>query len=209
VCRSQTDRDKALATITAQPLLGVAVSQLTPSTSDGSNSSSTSAGAPSASRHAQQQLAAAGALLEANSTWLHRVMMAWQLGKISNFDYLLYLNLAAGRSFNDLAQWPVFPWVLQDYSSAVLDLARDETFRDLSKPMGALTPSRLEVFRQRCVLWSGQGSLWYSCRWECRQHLRIPMLSLRPTAVVWTKGACQQCCGAPFMHHVCARQVQC
>lgn len=146
-CRSQEARDKALATITAQPLLGVAVSQLTPNAlTDSSPSPSTRC----PTQHAQQQLAAAGALLEANSTWLHRVMMAWQLGKVSNFDYLLYLNLAAGRSFNDLAQWPVFPWVLRDYSSAVLDLTRQETFRDLSKPMGALTPSRLEVFRQRC-----------------------------------------------------------
>lgn len=83
-------------------------------------------------------------------------MMAWQLGKISNFDYLLYLNLAAGRSFNDLAQCPVFPWVLRDYSSTVLDLTRGESFRDLSKPMGALTPSRLEIFRQR---WVGAGGL--------------------------------------------------
>lgn len=148
-CRSQEDRDKALTTTTAQPLLGVAVSQLMPSTVSNSSSSSSHTGTPALSDHAQQQLAAAGALLEANSTWLHRVMMAWQLGKISNFDYLLYLNLAAGRSFNDLAQWPVFPWVLRDYSSAVLDLTRDETFRDLSKPVGALTPARLEVFRQR------------------------------------------------------------
>lgn len=148
LCRSQEARDKALATITAQPLLGVAVSRLTPTalTDNPRTSDHTHAHA-----HAQQQLAAAGALLEANSTWLHRVMMAWQLGKISNFDYLLYLNLAAGRSFNDLAQWPVFPWVLRDYSSAVLDLTREEVFRDLSKPMGALTPARLEAFRQRCV----------------------------------------------------------
>lgn len=98
-------------------------------------------------------------------------MMAWQLGKISNFDYLLYLNLAAGRSFNDLAQWPVFPWVLRDYSSAVLDLTRDETFRDLSKPMGALTPSRLEVFRQRCVHGAGQGGLSLSCSWGWERRL--------------------------------------
>jgi factor associated with neutral sphingomyelinase activation len=77
-------------------------------------------------------------------------MLAWQLGKISNFDYLLYLNLAAGRSFNDLAQWPVFPWVLKDYSSSKLDLSDEGVFRDLCKPMGAQTPSRLEVFRQRC-----------------------------------------------------------
>lgn len=160
--RSQQDRDKAFATLTAQPQLGVAVSRLTPHVPAADNSSSSNGAgtgtqeqphlqaAAGAQPHAQQ-LAAAGALLEANSTWLHRVMMAWQLGRISNFDYLLYLNLAAGRSFNDLAQWPVFPWVLRDYSSAELDLSRDEAFRDLSKPMGALTPSRLEVFRRRCT----------------------------------------------------------
>jgi hypothetical protein len=51
--------------------------------------------------------------------WLHRVTAAWQSGRVSNFDYLLYLNLAAGRSFNDLAQWPVFPWVLSSYVTQV------------------------------------------------------------------------------------------
>jgi hypothetical protein len=47
------------------------------------------------------------------------VTAAWQAGRVSNFDYLLYLNLAAGRSFNDLAQWPVFPWVLSNYVTQV------------------------------------------------------------------------------------------
>jgi hypothetical protein len=36
-------------------------------------------------------------------------MLAWQNGEMSNFDYLMYLNSLADRSFNDLAQYPVFP----------------------------------------------------------------------------------------------------
>ena len=48
-----------------------------------------------------------------------------------------------------LSSWPVVPWVLSDYRSARLDLGRRETFRDLSKPMGALEPKRLERFRER------------------------------------------------------------
>ena len=36
-------------------------------------------------------------------------MIAWQNGAISNFDYLMYLNNLADRSFTDLAQYPVFP----------------------------------------------------------------------------------------------------
>ena len=40
----------------------------------------------------------------------------WLKGEISNFDYLMYLNIAAGRSFQDLTQYPVFPWVNSYFS---------------------------------------------------------------------------------------------
>ena len=43
-------------------------------------------------------------LLQAGGTWLAKVTGAWQAGRVSNLDYLLYCNLAAGRSFNDLTQ---------------------------------------------------------------------------------------------------------
>ena len=45
---------------------------------------------------------------QAEGAWLGRVVAAWQAGRVSNLDYLLYLNLAAGRSFNDLTQWYAF-----------------------------------------------------------------------------------------------------
>lgn len=38
----------------------------------------------------------------------------WRKRKISNFEYLMALNRMAGRSFNDLTQYPVFPWVSVD-----------------------------------------------------------------------------------------------
>lgn len=47
-------------------------------------------------------------------------MLQWQRGLISNYQYLLHLNNLADRSVNDLSQYPVFPWVLSDYSSAHL-----------------------------------------------------------------------------------------
>ena len=55
------------------------------------------------------------------------------------------LNTLAGRSFNDLNQYPVFPWVLADYTSSSLDLNQASTYRDLSKPVGALDSKRLQV----------------------------------------------------------------
>ena len=74
---------------------------------------------------------------------------AWVRGSLSNYDYLMFLNQQGGRSFQDLTQYPVFPWVLSDYSSRTLDLKDPRSFRDLSKPIGALNPTRLEVFRKR------------------------------------------------------------
>lgn len=47
------------------------------------------------------------------------VSFSWQKREISNFDYLMYLNTLAGRSYNDYMQYPVFPWVLADYHSEV------------------------------------------------------------------------------------------
>uniref|UniRef100_A0AAY5EMX6 DUF4704 domain-containing protein n=1 Tax=Electrophorus electricus TaxID=8005 RepID=A0AAY5EMX6_ELEEL len=70
-------------------------------------------------------------------------------GEISNFEYLMHLNTLAGRTYNDLMQYPVFPWVLADYQSETLDLSSAATFRDLSKPMGAQTQKRREKFIER------------------------------------------------------------
>jgi len=81
---------------------------------------------------------------------LSRLSMGWVEGRITNFDYLLHLNMLAGRSYNDVCQYPVFPWVLADYSSEnVPDLTDPKNFRDLSKPVGALNPNRLEEFIER------------------------------------------------------------
>ncbi|XP_064123785.1 protein FAN isoform X5 [Loxodonta africana] len=71
-------------------------------------------------------------------------MLQWQRGLISNYRYLLHLNSLADRSCSDLSQYPVFPWVIRDYHSSALDLSNPGTFRDLSKPVGALNKERLE-----------------------------------------------------------------
>ncbi|GJP50837.1 hypothetical protein CLOM_g9994 [Closterium sp. NIES-68] len=73
----------------------------------------------------------------------------WVDREITNFEYLMHLNTLAGRSFNDVTQYPVFPWVIQDYTSKELDLTKTATFRDLSKPMGALTQPRLGKLVER------------------------------------------------------------
>ena len=74
---------------------------------------------------------------------------SWKERKISNFEYLMELNIMAGRTFNDISQYPVFPWVIADFESEHLDLEKQSTFRDLSKPVGALNPDRLAQFIER------------------------------------------------------------
>ena len=73
----------------------------------------------------------------------------WASGEMSNFDYLIILNSYAQRSFQDLTQYPVMPWVLQDYKSEFLDLDDRNVFRDLTQPIGALNKERLADFRER------------------------------------------------------------
>lgn len=41
----------------------------------------------------------------------------WVHGQISNFEYIMFLNTISNRSFNDLSQYPVFPWIISDYST--------------------------------------------------------------------------------------------
>nr|XP_006122129.1 lysosomal-trafficking regulator isoform X1 [Pelodiscus sinensis]XP_014428565.1 lysosomal-trafficking regulator isoform X1 [Pelodiscus sinensis]XP_025039908.1 lysosomal-trafficking regulator isoform X1 [Pelodiscus sinensis]XP_025039909.1 lysosomal-trafficking regulator isoform X1 [Pelodiscus sinensis]XP_025039910.1 lysosomal-trafficking regulator isoform X1 [Pelodiscus sinensis]XP_025039911.1 lysosomal-trafficking regulator isoform X1 [Pelodiscus sinensis] len=59
----------------------------------------------------------------------------WYTGQITNFEYLTHLNKHAGRSFNDLMQYPVFPFILSDYTSETLDLNDPSVYRNLAKPI--------------------------------------------------------------------------
>ena len=73
----------------------------------------------------------------------------WRDREMSNFDYIMALNAVAGRTYNDVTQYPVFPWVIADYTSEQLRLDDPATYRDLSKPVGALNEARLARFRER------------------------------------------------------------
>ncbi|KAM6945740.1 LOW QUALITY PROTEIN: neurobeachin-like protein 1 [Aplochiton taeniatus] len=73
----------------------------------------------------------------------------WVNREISNFDYLIQLNTIAGRTYNNLAQYPVFPWILSDYTSEELDLSDPRVFRDLSKPVAVLNERNAKAVREK------------------------------------------------------------
>lgn len=62
-------------------------------------------------------------LSESNIELIKRLKLdiQWQSGKLPNFDYLMQLNIAAGRSIQDITHYPVFPWILKQ-TGAFLDL---------------------------------------------------------------------------------------
>lgn len=67
----------------------------------------------------------------------------WIEGRISNFEYLMLLNVMSGRTFNDIAQYPLFPWVMKRYDTEFLDLSDESLYRDLGLPLGAMNKQRL------------------------------------------------------------------
>ena len=73
----------------------------------------------------------------------------WENSKMSNFEYLMLVNIYSGRSFNDSSQYPFFPWILTDYKSEKIDFNDPSIYRDLSKPIGAVGDSRFEELKHR------------------------------------------------------------
>lgn len=106
----------------------------------------------------------------------------WRRREITNFEYLMTLNTLAGRSYNDLTQYPIFPWILADYSSEVLDFNKSSTFRDLSKPVGALDLKRFEVFEDRYRNFSDPDipSFYYGSHYSSMGIVLYYLLRLEP-----------------------------
>ncbi|RLN79412.1 hypothetical protein BBJ28_00005415 [Nothophytophthora sp. Chile5] len=130
-----------------------------------------------------------GALAPSVKRIRQAVTKRWIRGSMSNFEYLMHLNTLAGRSFNDLTQYPVFPWVLGDYTSDFLDLDARETFRDLSKPMGALGESRAAQFCERYAAMNQDGDIdgpmgtpafHYGTHYSCSAYVVNYLIRLEP-----------------------------
>lgn len=43
------------------------------------------------------------------------VMEKWRNGNINNFQYLMFLNNIGNRCVLDMSQYPIFPWIIQNY----------------------------------------------------------------------------------------------
>ena len=65
----------------------------------------------------------------------------WKKKKITNFEYLIRVNDLASRTFEDLSQYPVFPWILQNYKEKELSL-EGNIYRDLRYPIAGISEKK-------------------------------------------------------------------
>ena len=46
---------------------------------------------------------------------LSKKLKKWKNWEMTNFEFLMWLNIFGNRSYNDISQYPVFPWILSNY----------------------------------------------------------------------------------------------
>lgn len=62
----------------------------------------------------------------------------WTRNRISNLEYMLTVNKAAGRSILDCSRYYIMPWCIKSYDTAVIKLNEEIYYRDMSKPIGLM-----------------------------------------------------------------------
>ena len=114
---------------------------------------------------------------------LDQALEKWSNGFLNTFSYIMILNTLSGRTFNNLAQYPVFPWILQDYSENEIDLNAPETFRDLSYPIYAQDAASRDNLKEKYESFDDNdlkyhcGSHYSNCGFVCYYLVRIKPFS--------------------------------
>ena len=86
---------------------------------------------------------------KAKSFKVKKLMEEWQNNNISTLQYIMWLNIFAGRSFNDVTQYPVVPWLITNYEK---DELSQEDFRNLSIPVGMMEVSEKAEARKETFI---------------------------------------------------------
>ena len=76
-------------------------------------------------------------IIKEKNKFLENVLEKWQNGIINTYDYIMILNTLSGRTYNDLNQYPIYPWVIKEYSSEEINLNSDEIYRNFQYPIYA------------------------------------------------------------------------
>ena len=89
---------------------------------------------------------------------------------MSTFAFVMWTNLLGNRSYVDISQYPVFPWVIQDYLGDKI-APTEEYLRDLKLPIGmVIPPNNKERALQRKISFTDTYNIMLN---ELRQELEL------------------------------------
>ena len=69
---------------------------------------------------------------------LSKKIDSWKEWQMTNYELLMWLNIFGNRSFNDISQYPVFPWVLSNFEDPLKKENGDYVYREMTLPMGMM-----------------------------------------------------------------------
>ena len=83
-----------------------------------------------------------------NQKDIKNLLSNYHEGKISNYYYLLYLNKYSTRSYSDLSQYQVFPWLILDRKQIInISENNEDIIRDMKYPVSMQN----EEQREECI----------------------------------------------------------
>ena len=63
----------------------------------------------------------------------------WKNSQISTLEYMMWINIYGNRSFRDISQYPVLPWIIDDYKTKTFqDIYKNDCIRNFNLPMGMM-----------------------------------------------------------------------
>ena len=75
------------------------------------------------------------------------IISQYHNGKITNYEYLLYLNKYSTRTYCDLSQYPIFPWIILDHENIDKVDEASDNLRNLKYPISVQS----EGNRKKCI----------------------------------------------------------
>ena len=89
--------------------------------------------------------------LKIKSFNLSKLVKSWKNWEISNFDFLMWLNILGNRSYNDMSQYPIFPWTLINYEDPLqveqeINLEKDKERENLRTMSVALPEIQNQLY---------------------------------------------------------------
>ena len=63
----------------------------------------------------------------------------WKNNKISTLEFLMWINLYGNRTYQDIAQYPIFPWIISNYQTKTFqEIIDNDYIRNFKVPMGMM-----------------------------------------------------------------------